>query len=129
MKYLLDTHTFLWYLLGDRNLGLKAKEIIDTKENLHFSIVSLWEIAIKINIGKLTINRPIDGLLAELQYINAQILSIGFEDIELYAKLSFPTNHRDPFDRLMVAQAMNHGLVLLSRDSAFDAYSIQRLWL
>lgn len=129
MKYLLDTHRFLWYLLGDRSLGLKAKEIIDTKANLYFSIVSLWEIAIKINIGKLTINRPVDGLLAELQYINAQILPIGFEDIEVYAKLAFPTNHRDPFDRLLVAQAMNHGLVLVSRDLAFDAYSIQRLWL
>lgn len=53
MKVLLDTHAFLWYLLGDPNLSLKSKNIIDTKENLYFSIVSLWEIAIKINIGKL----------------------------------------------------------------------------
>jgi PIN domain nuclease of toxin-antitoxin system len=128
MKALLDTHVFLWYLLGDRNLAIQAKDIIDTKENLYISIVSLWEIAIKINIGKLQIHRPIEDLSKELQYINIQILPIIDKDIELYSALTFPSNHRDPFDRMLIVQAINHSLILISRDVKFDAYPIQRLW-
>ncbi|MCL1462902.1 type II toxin-antitoxin system VapC family toxin [Argonema galeatum] len=126
MKALLDTHAFLWYLLGDPKLGSKAKEAIDTKTGLYFSIASLWEISIKINVGKLQLNRPFQDLQKELQYINAQLLPITFEDTETY--ISLPLNHRDPFDRILVAQAINHSLVLISRDPAFDAYPIQRLW-
>jgi PIN domain nuclease of toxin-antitoxin system len=128
MKVLLDTHAFLWYLLGDPNLSLKSKHIIDTKENLYFSIVSLWEIAIKINIGKLQIYRPIEDLSKELQYINVQILPIIAQDIELYSALTFPSNHRDPFDRMLIVQAINLSLVVISTDVKFDAYPIQRLW-
>lgn len=128
MKVLLDTHAFLWYLLGDSNLPLKSKKIIDTKENLYFSVVSLWEIAIKINIGKLQIYRPIEDLSKELQYINVQILPILTQDIELYSTLSFPSNHRDPFDRMLIVQAINLSLVVISTDVKFDAYPIQRLW-
>jgi PIN domain nuclease of toxin-antitoxin system len=128
MKYLLDTHAFLWYLLGDTNLAIKAKDIIGTKENLYFSIVSLWEISIKINIGKLQINRPIEDLSKELQSINIQILPIVNKDIELYSALTFPSNHRDPFDRMLIVQAINHSFILISRDVKFDAYPIQRLW-
>jgi PIN domain nuclease of toxin-antitoxin system len=126
MESLLDTHAFLWYLLGDSNLGNKAKEAIDAKTGLYFSIASLWEISIKINVGKLQLNRPFEDLPKELQYINAQILPITFEDTEIYTSL--PLHHRDPFDRILVAQTMNHSLVLISRDEAFDAYPIQRVW-
>ncbi|GET40603.1 type II toxin-antitoxin system VapC family toxin [Microseira wollei] len=126
MEFLLDTHAFLWYLLGDSNLSSKAKEAIDTKTGWYFSIASLWEISIKINLGKLQLNRPFQDLRLELQYINIQLLPIAFEDIQLYANL--PLHHRDPFDRILVAQAMNHSLVLISRDGAFDAYPVQRLW-
>lgn len=128
MKYLLDTHAFLWYLLGNTNISIKVKNIIDNKENLYFSMVSLWEIAIKINIGKLQINQPIEDLSKELQYINISILPIMEKDIELYAGLTFPSNHRDPFDRMLIVQAMNHSLILISRDVKFNAYPIQRLW-
>ncbi len=126
MKALLDTHAFLWYLLGDPNLGAKAKKAIDSKTGLYFSIASLWEISIKINVGKLQLNRPFQNLRNELQYINAQLLPITFEDTETY--LSLPLHHRDPFDRILVAQAINHSLVLISCDPAFDAYPIERLW-
>ncbi|MEY3870661.1 MAG: hypothetical protein RLZZ338_4555 [Cyanobacteriota bacterium] len=126
MKFLLDTHAFLWYLLGDPNLGSKAKDAIDTKTDLYFSIASLWEMSIKINVGKLQLNRPFEDLPKELQYLNVQILPITFEDTAFYAGL--PLHHRDPFDRILVAQALNNSLVLISRDPAFDAYPIQRLW-
>ncbi|OKH31704.1 twitching motility protein PilT [[Phormidium ambiguum] IAM M-71] len=126
MEFLLDTHAFLWYLLGSPNLGSKAKEVIDTKTGLYFSTASLWEISIKINLGKLQLNRSFQDLRKELQYINAQLLPITFEDTENY--ISLPLHHRDPFDRILVVQAINNSLVLISRDTAFDAYSIQRLW-
>ena len=77
-------------------MSVNAKNIIDTRENLYFSIVSLWEIAIKINIGKLQIHRPIEDLSKELKSINIQILPIINQDIELYSALTFPSNHRDP---------------------------------
>ena len=76
-------------------MSVNAKNIIDTRENLYFSIVSLWEIAIKINIGKLQIHRPIEDLSKELKSINIQILPIIDQDIELYSALTFPSNHRD----------------------------------
>ncbi len=126
MEFLLDTHAFLWYLLGDSNLGSKAKEAIDTKTGLYFSIASLWEISIKINVGKLQLNRSFEDLPKELEYINVQIIPITFEDTEIYTSL--PLHHRDPFDRILVAQTMNHSLVLISCDEAFDAYPIQRVW-
>jgi PIN domain nuclease of toxin-antitoxin system len=127
MTFLLDTHAFLWYLTADHNLGSKAKEVIDTKTDLYFSIASLWEMSIKINIGKLQLDRPFEDLSKELQYLNVQILPITVKDTEFYANL--PLYHRDPFDRILVAQAMNHSLILISRDPAFDNYPIQRLWL
>ena len=128
MKAILDTHVVLWYLLGDPNLSIKAKGIIDTKKNLYFSIVSLWEIAIKINLGKLEIYRPMVDLSKELQSLNIKILPIINKDIELYSVLDFPSNHRDPFDRMLIVQAINRSLILISRDIKLDAYPIQRLW-
>lgn len=86
MKYLLDTHVLLWYLSKDPNLSAKAKGIVDGRADLYFSIVSLWEIAIKVNIGKLQINRPIDALPIELQYIHTQLLPITTRDIEIYSE-------------------------------------------
>ena len=68
MTFLLDTHAFLWYLTADHNLGSKAKEVIDTKTDLYFSIASLWEMSIKINIGKLQLDRPFEDISKELQY-------------------------------------------------------------
>ncbi len=131
MKYLLDTHVLLWYLSKDPNLSAKAKGIVDGRADLYFSIVSLWEIAIKVNIGKLQINRPIDALPIELQYIHTQLLPITTRDIKIYSGLPLPNTpkkHRDPFDCILIAQTINYSLHLVSRDVAFDAYEIQRLW-
>lgn len=100
MEYLLDTHAFLWYLMGDANLSLTVKEAIDARTGLYFSIASLWEIFIKVNIGKLQLNRPFADLYAELEYLNIRLLPITVEDTQLYANL--PLHHRDPFDRILV---------------------------
>jgi PIN domain nuclease of toxin-antitoxin system len=127
MKYLLDTHAFLWYVLGNPNLSPKVKAIIDIKTGIYFSSVSLWEISIKVNIGKLQLNCSFEDLLKRLSYIKADLLPITPADTKTYINLPVQ-KHRDPFDRILVAQAMNHSLILISRDVAFDNYSIQRLW-
>lgn len=129
MKFLLDTHTFLWYVMGDARLSSKAKNIIDAKSELNFSIASLWEISIKVNIGKLQLNCSFEDLLIRLAYLKAEILSISVEDTQVYMNLPLLTEHRDPFDRMLVAQAMSHSLVLVSSDVKFDFYLIQRIWV
>lgn len=127
MNILLDTHTFLWYLEDSQQLSPQAAEIIeDAGNNLWLSIASLWEIAIKLGLGKLSLQNSFPELEEVLQQLKIEILSVTFSDTERY--LSLPLHHRDPFDRILVAQAMNHSLVLISRDVAFDAYDIQRVW-
>ena len=126
---LLDTHVLLWYLLGNPNLSNRVKEMIDTKTDLHFSMASLWEISTKVNIGKLKLNRPFQDLPEELNLINAVLLPISAEDTQIYVSLPLPSNHRDPFDRILVAQAINFSLTIASADAAFDAYPIQRVWV
>jgi PIN domain nuclease of toxin-antitoxin system len=131
MKYILDTHVILWYLSENSNLSTKAKEIIDARNGLYFSIISLWEVSIKVNIGKLQISRPIEALPIELQYMNIQILPIAIRDIEIYTSLPLPNSpikHRDPFDRILIAQAINYSFNLVSKDTAFDSYPILRIW-
>jgi PIN domain nuclease of toxin-antitoxin system len=127
MNILLDTHTFLWYLEDSKQLSSKAAEIIEDPSNtLRLSIASLWEIAIKLGLGKLSLQNSFSELEEVLQQLKIEILPITFSDTECYLKL--PLHHRDPFDRILVAQAINHSLVLVSRDVAFDAYDLQRVW-
>lgn len=128
MGYLLDTHTFLWYLLRDPNLSQPVKDIIDAKIGLHFSIASLWEISIKINIGKLQINRPFEELFDELKFINTELMPISHEDLKTYTNLLPPTAHRDPFDRMLISQAMTRNLTVLSRDTKLKTYPIEIIW-
>lgn len=127
MNILLDTHTFLWYLQDSNQLSDKAAAILeDSSNSLWLSIASLWEMSIKLGLGKLSLQRSFSELEEVLQKLKIEILPITFADTKRYINL--PLHHRDPFDRILVAQAMNHSLILMSRDSAFDAYSIQRVW-
>lgn len=126
-NFLLDTHTFLWYLQGSQDLSSKAAEVLEDPSNaLSFSIASLWEISIKLGLGKLTLQNSFSELEAVLQQLKIEVLPITFSDTECY--LNLPLHHRDPFDRILVAQAINNSLVLISRDLTFDAYPIERLW-
>ena len=127
MDVLLDTHTFLWYLQDSKELSSKAAEILeDPSSNLWLSIAGLWEISIKLGLGKLRLQNSFSELEAVLQQLKIEVLLITFSDTECY--LNLPLHHRDPFDRILVAQATNHSLVLISRDQAFDAYDLQRVW-
>ena len=128
MKLLLDTHTFLWFIMGNPNLSANARALIEDQGNDKLlSIASLWEIAIKVSIGKLALSAPFDTLIPQ------QLSANGFELLRLEvnhaaALINLPFHHRDPFDRLLIAQAMIEQMQIVSVDSAFDAYQISRLW-
>ena len=128
MKYLLDTHTLLWFLKGDKKLSDKARRLIDSPRNSKFlSIVSLWEIAIKVSLGKLVLNKPFEKLFPEQLHFNRiEILDITVDS--LIKLTTLPFHHRDPFDRLIIAQALVEDLPIIGTDAAFDAYGISREW-
>ena len=123
---LLDTHAFIWLTENDENLPYSLKETIEKADNVYVSIVSFWEIAIKLNIGKISLNREFSTIEKEIKNSDITVLPISFKDTFLICSL--PLNHRDPFDRMLIAQAMNHNLILVSKDKAFDSYSIEKLW-
>ncbi|MBW4490787.1 MAG: type II toxin-antitoxin system VapC family toxin [Trichocoleus desertorum ATA4-8-CV12] len=123
---LLDTHAFIWLTEDNANLPDTLKDGIEAADVVYVSIATLWEIAIKLNIGKLSLQRSYEAIGSVIEASDITLLPISFADTAQVRNL--PLHHRDPFDRILVAQAINHSLVLISRDSAFDAYSIQRLW-
>ncbi len=127
MDLLLDTHVFIWYFQGSDKIEPKILELLEDPENiLHLSIASLWEIAIKTGLGKLSLDISFGELQSILERLSIEILSITFADTEHYQTL--PLHHRDPFDRILVSQATRHNLNLVSADTAFDAYPIRRVW-
>jgi len=127
MKILLDTHTFLWFLAGASELSKQARMLIENPENeKYISIASFWEIAIKNSLGKLTLDVPYAELKTEAIKNSFQILPITFEDTLQLNTLSF--HHRDPFDRIIISQAKENNLMLLSCDSNFNSYDVNLFW-
>jgi PIN domain nuclease of toxin-antitoxin system len=127
MKLLLDTHTFLWFIDDNPLLSAKGKTLLEADNDLLLSIGSLWEIAIKLCLGKLTVAMPTEVLMIQqLTSNNIDVLSITVPQLVTVSTL--PLRHRDPFDRLIIAQAMVEQLPIVSADPAFDAYSVERLW-
>jgi len=128
MRLLLDTHSFLWFISGSPHLSRNARTLIEDVSNQPFlSVASLWEMAIKLSLGKLSLSEPFEVLLPEQMRLNGiNLLGIEMEHTALVAKLPF--HHRDPFDRLLIAQAMVERIPIVSADTAFDAYDVKRLW-
>ena len=128
MKYLLDTHTLIWFLTGDKKLSDKARGLIDNPGNRKFlSIASLWEIAIKVSLGKLALNKPFEKLFPEQLHFNrTEILDVTVDN--LIKLITLPFHHRDPFDRLIIAQVFTEELPIIGADADFDAYGINREW-
>ena len=128
MNYLLDTHAYLWWLSGDKRLPRAVRlEIINNKDDVCVSAASIWEIATKNRIGKLPSAK---GIISDIvRFIPLQgfkPLSISVED-SLRAGL-LASNHRDPFDRMLVAQAQNRNLVLVSNEKYFQQFDVRLLW-
>lgn len=126
MSFLLDTHALIWFLENDPRLPSIIRSQIETTPTIFISIVSLWEIAIKASIGKLSLSFPFNTIEPNLTTAGITQLPITFKDLEIY--LSLPLYHRDPFDRLLIAQAINYSLPFISQDTQMDNYPIQRLW-
>lgn len=128
MTLLLDTHAFLWFCQNDPALSAAAKTLIEDPANRKLvSVASCWEIAIKAGLGKLRLGEP------SASYIAVALKKTGFELLPIAVQHAtgvegLPLHHRDPFDRLLVVQAIAEGLSIVSSDAALDAYGITRLW-
>lgn len=127
MRVLLDTHAFIWWFEHDRRLSGSAREAVAEAADVFLSIASCWEIAIKVSRNKLTLAKPIERLIPEQLGLNGfQLLPIDLSDIARVATLPF--HHRDPFDRLLVAQALGEELTIVSVDPVFKKYGVKRVW-
>lgn len=124
MNLLLDSHTFLWWLADDPKLGKRARQAIaDGSTLVHVSAATLWEIAIKQALGKLEV---------ESADLAAEIPANGFVELPITGSHALragalPRHHDDPFDRMLVAQALDEGLTLVTRDPALEAYELSTL--
>jgi PIN domain nuclease of toxin-antitoxin system len=128
LRALVDTHSFLWALLHDHRLTATAKQVLTAPENeLSFSLVSLWEIAIKIKTGKLNaIGSSVSYIRDEMKAYGLKLLPIEYGHILQLENL--PRFHGDPFDRLLIAQALHEGLPILTDDTKFREYGVQVIW-
>lgn len=125
---LLDTHVFLWAVSAPAALSRKARTVLSNQSTeVCLSIVSFWEIAIKISLNKLVIHISFKDLLrAGIEDVHAKLLTIEMDDLE--DLLELPFHHRDPFDRLLIVQARNRDLRIVSADPEFDPYETIRVW-
>ena len=128
MDYLLDTHTLLWYLTDDPQLSSKAKNAINNPDtNKYVSIASIWEIAIKLSIGRLELSMPFIALKQQLVMNGFDLLSISFE--HTLQLITLDRHHGDPFDRIIIAQAQAENFIVISKDKNFVKYiGLQLLW-
>lgn len=128
MRLLLDTHVFLWWVNDDPKINNGIRDLIfDTEHTKIVSAVTAWELSIKASLGKLRLQTDIDQFFSKYTAQNYfEVLPIQLSHI--YRIEHLPHHHKDPFDRLLIAQAKVEGLQLISADTAFDAYEIQRLW-
>jgi PIN domain nuclease of toxin-antitoxin system len=128
MRYLLDTHAFIWFITNDDRLGSRAyEEISNIKNDVVLSIASLWEMAIKVSLGKLELGKPFHALIPRELVVN-EIGLLSIVPKHLAALADLPFHHRDPFDRLIIAQAMIEGIPIVSHDGDFPQYPVQIVW-
>ena len=123
---LLDTHAVLWFVGGSPELSAAARNAIENEADVRVSVASLWEIAIKLSTGKLSITLGFDGLIVDLT--NNAIAILPLEVPHLRHILTLPPHHRDPFDRVIIAQALCEGVTLVTRDPLFLPYGVSVLW-
>lgn len=126
MRILIDTQILIWHLEGDTTLSLEYRKLIaNTANQIMVSIVSLWEIGIKTGIRKLSLSKPLESIFDHIERSSSFILPIRPAHILLVSKLPF--HHRDPFDRLITAQALVENVPVISSDGAFHKYGVELL--
>jgi PIN domain nuclease of toxin-antitoxin system len=131
VNLLLDTHAFLWHADGSPHMSNVATSLlIDPANALFLSMSSVWEIAIKVGLKKLTLSAPyVTFMTRAIGGYGLTVLPMTLEDCAAYEQLPFPNKqHRDPFDRMIIIHAIRSGMSLVSSDAAFDPYGVSRLW-
>lgn len=127
MNLLLDTQTFIWFMNGDKNLPKHITDIIADIDNKCFiSITSLWEIAIKISLGKLSIREGFNNISDFIFENEIEILPVMFQHLQSLLKLKY--FHRDPFYRILIAQAISEGFEIATNDKNFEKYNLKIIW-
>lgn len=128
MRLLLDTSSFLWFVAGSDRLSLKARELMEDFDNaLVLSVASLWEMAIKVSIGKLELLKEFDRFIPEKLEEN-EIETLHVRLAHLSEMMKLPFHHRDPFDRLIIAQSISENLPLIACDNVFEEYAVEIIW-
>lgn len=124
---LLDTHALIWFIEGDKQLSQIARTSIEADNVVNYvSIACLWEIAIKVSLKKLELKTPFDQINKQVMENGFQFLPIRFTDTLTVSTLPF--HHRDPFDRLIIAQALNRGINVITKDENFHLYGVKVIW-
>ena len=127
MRLLLDTHVLIWNISNQEALSEKTLALIDDLTNDKFiSLASLWEMAIKISLGKLKLAQPMPRIAADFLEAGLKLLPITPEHIQAVANLPWP--HRDPFDRMLIAQAQCEKLAIITHDARFRDYQVEVIW-
>lgn len=128
MKYLLDTHVMLWFLEDSDELSKKARQILKNGENeIYWSAASYWEVTVKLSLGKLKLDKEWQSVLEREKKVNR------FLDLPIFQKhcephVNLPWHHRDPFDRLLICQALSENLILLTKDANIRKYKVKTVW-
>ena len=127
MNLLVDTHAMLWFVAGDARMSRKARKAIESRDTVNYvSIASWWEIAIKCSLGKLKIDTPLETFISER--VDEGFRVLGIETRHLTGLADLPFHHRDPFDRLLISQAMSENMPVCTSDSRFAEYEIRVVW-
>lgn len=127
MNLLLDTHALLWFVAGDTRLSRRARQTIEAKDTINYvSMASWWEVAIKCSLGKLTLDEPLDEFMEQRTGEGFRLLSL--DPHHLHALIDLPFHHRDPFDRLIICQAMIEEMTICTGDEHFKRYPVRVNW-
>ncbi|CAN5267961.1 type II toxin-antitoxin system VapC family toxin [soil metagenome] len=125
MRLLIDTHILIWFLEGNKQLKSRRQIIADPNNDIFVSIASLWEMAIKISLGKLMLAKPLADVIKQIDIENIEVMTISPEHTLQVSVLPF--HHRDPFDRIIIAQGQIENLPIMTDDSEFGSYKIKTL--